>query len=119
VILYHLDDLKGKAEALFIATSMVNHSCRPNVVPIFKGRTVYLKCLSPIAAGDEIVMNYVDPCQPEKLRNRQLESGFGFICGCSLCLEERMDASKVVVELPNTSQEISYEGTCSSSFSNM
>ncbi|KAI9221678.1 hypothetical protein BC828DRAFT_380378 [Blastocladiella britannica] len=97
IAIHHLDTMKGKAEALYLATSLVNHRCHePNAVPIFTGRTLTLKCLRPINEGDEIVINYVEVCAPEWERRRELADNFHFECGCQLCVSERDLAATVI-----------------------
>ncbi|KAJ3371772.1 hypothetical protein GGF31_002751 [Allomyces arbusculus] len=88
---HHTSDLARKADGLYVATSMANHACDPNAICVFSGRSVAVRCLRPIAEGDEVTINYVDVCQPEPDRQKDLKH-FHFTCECALCVRERADA---------------------------
>ncbi len=46
--------------ALYLATSLLNHSCRPNCWVRFDGRVANLIALRAIAPGEELLISYVD-----------------------------------------------------------
>lgn len=87
-----LTDLEAHG-AIYTLHSHLNHSCEPNVSvkhlegPNQPGRiTVIAK--APIAAGEELVVSYVDPKADVKVRRNKLkEWNFGE-CRCKRCVEE-------------------------------
>ena len=46
--------------ALYLTAAMVNHSCSPNSVQLFRGRSIVLRAVRPIEAGEEITISYCD-----------------------------------------------------------
>jgi hypothetical protein len=48
------------ATALYRRASRLNHDDDPNAVPTFRGRTLVLRALRPISAGEEIRITYLD-----------------------------------------------------------
>ncbi|KAI9179504.1 hypothetical protein H9P43_004830 [Blastocladiella emersonii ATCC 22665] len=105
--IHHLDDMKGKAESLFLLSSIANHDCAaPNAVTVFSGRRVALRCLRPIKPGDEVTINYTEVCAPEYERRKELEN-FHFLCKCDLCVKERAEtpAGRVACPLIRTVAE--------------
>ena len=71
--------------------SRVNHSCRPNAAVVYNGRVERgsLRALVHIAAGDEILVDYVSGekhtlcARPERLK--QLKKHWDFECNCAAC----------------------------------
>ena len=50
--------------------AMVNHSCTPNAVQVFLGKSIHFRALHSIPAGDEVTIAYIEvrlcipcPCQ--------------------------------------------------------
>ena len=46
--------------ALYLTAAMVNHACAPNSVQLFRGRSIVLRAVRPIEAGEEITIAYCD-----------------------------------------------------------
>merc|ERR1719159_450747 len=51
---------KPVATALYRRAARLNHDEDPNAVPTFRGRTLVLRALRPICAGEEIRITYLD-----------------------------------------------------------
>eukprot|EP01126_Amoeba_proteus_P002318 TRINITY_DN1072_c0_g1_i17.p1 TRINITY_DN1072_c0_g1~~TRINITY_DN1072_c0_g1_i17.p1 ORF type:complete len:128 (+),score=20.63 TRINITY_DN1072_c0_g1_i17:54-386(+) len=66
------------AIGLYPILSLINHSCDPNSVPIFEGRSVKLVCIRPIQPGDEITISYIETAAPTHVRIAELQSNFFF-----------------------------------------
>ena len=48
-----------------------------------------LVALRPIAAGEEVVISYIESDMlPVARRRRELRRGYGFECGCERCVEQ-------------------------------
>eukprot|EP01126_Amoeba_proteus_P002326 TRINITY_DN1072_c0_g2_i14.p1 TRINITY_DN1072_c0_g2~~TRINITY_DN1072_c0_g2_i14.p1 ORF type:complete len:269 (-),score=39.22 TRINITY_DN1072_c0_g2_i14:397-1203(-) len=75
------------AIGLYPILSLINHSCDPNSVPIFEGRSVKLVCIRPIQPGDEITISYIETAAPTHVRIAELQSNFFFTCTCPKCLD--------------------------------
>jgi hypothetical protein len=83
---------KDEACGLWLVASMLNHSCRPNCtihIPASSSQggspSLYLRCIRPINAGDELFISYHDEeLMPTEDRQAVL-AGRGFTCVCTLC----------------------------------
>ncbi|KAJ3333207.1 hypothetical protein HDU76_010528 [Blyttiomyces sp. JEL0837] len=74
-------DLLPMGSALYLLTSMLNHSCEPNagVSWSIDGED--------INKGDEITINYVDGLElTDEERFEHLRYNYGFHCGCPKCI---------------------------------
>jgi hypothetical protein len=70
---------------LSIQISALNHSCRPNTCPVFKGNVAEVRAMRDIAAGEEVTMNYILPYKPKAVRHQELAESREFICRCEWC----------------------------------
>ena len=81
---------------LYTLHSHLNHNCRPNVsVRHLDQRTtlsrITIVAKRDIAAGEELLVTYVDPSLGVRRRGLQLGAwGFGE-CGCERCIEEEKE----------------------------
>lgn len=74
-----------------LVTSYFNHSCIPNIVRLEKDRLTVIKAISPIKAGEQIFITYLEAFSMDRtLRQNQLENMYGFKCKCRLCVEGAM-----------------------------
>jgi hypothetical protein len=83
--------------------SHLNHNCRPNVsVRHLDQRTalsrITIVAKRDIAAGEELLVTYVDPKLGVRRRRLQLGAwGFGE-CGCDRCIEEEKESEDTSVD---------------------
>jgi len=68
------------------APSIINHSCVPNAVLIFDGRTAYVRALQPINKDEEVSISYIETAAVTKKRNNYLKQYF-FTCTCPRCVK--------------------------------
>jgi hypothetical protein len=88
--------------------SRANHSCSPNSYITFDGARISIRSLTPIKAGSEVTISYIDATHPIFRRQRELEERYGFICQCSVCLQGTStwrDAFPLSKEMPKTFKE--------------
>ncbi|KAF9876496.1 MYND finger [Colletotrichum karsti] len=64
--------------------AMINHSCAPNAMVQFSGRSAVLRSSAFIQAGDEIEISYIDQTQPKGKRQGELDL-YHFGCACRKC----------------------------------
>ena len=70
---------------VYTRAAMVNHSCRPNTRPIFRGktdRTMSVIAIEDIEAGEEITTSYLEPFYTTMQRRALLKRGKHFDCCC-------------------------------------
>uniref|UniRef100_A0A8D9BF04 Protein msta, isoform A n=1 Tax=Cacopsylla melanoneura TaxID=428564 RepID=A0A8D9BF04_9HEMI len=72
--------------AIFDRTSLVEHSCFPNLYKSFTNSgQVLLRAMKPIAAGDHLSICYTDPLWGTINRRHHLEESKYFTCQCDRC----------------------------------
>ncbi|TDZ30213.1 Histone-lysine N-methyltransferase ASHR1 [Colletotrichum spinosum] len=79
-----VEDLENGGIFVDTTLAMVNHSCIPNALVFFDGRTATLRATGRIAAGQEINISYIDETQPKVKRQAALSS-YHFDCACYKC----------------------------------
>lgn len=91
VNLFTLEDgqLRTTGTALIPEISKINHSCDPNCVLSFKGRTAYITAIKDIPEGNEITISYIPLPKPFLTRKTMLHTQFNFTCHCELCTGQR------------------------------
>eukprot|EP01063_Lacrimia_lanifica_P003133 TRINITY_DN11676_c0_g1_i1.p1 TRINITY_DN11676_c0_g1~~TRINITY_DN11676_c0_g1_i1.p1 ORF type:complete len:412 (+),score=200.73 TRINITY_DN11676_c0_g1_i1:50-1237(+) len=95
--------LQSTGHAVYDLASAANHSCAPNMVVSFSGRTLYYLPIADIKKGDELTISYVELASLTADRSQELKERYGFDCVCTRCvdtgkaLEEEFDP-KVLVD---------------------
>ena len=74
--------------ALYSAPSLLNHSCRPNTLPLFNGRDLLIKAVRDIDPGEQLFITYTETLQLLSERQTELQKGYNFTCACERCLED-------------------------------
>ncbi|KAK2058959.1 MYND finger [Colletotrichum caudatum] len=85
---------------IFLDTTlaMINHSCVPNALVQFGGRTATLRATSTINPGSEIEISYIDQTQPKSKRQHELNL-YHFECSCQKCQHD-LDEYQVAMADP-------------------
>ena len=81
-----------------LLASLTNHSCEPNVASrlgtgLDGGGAPELEftALRDIAAGEQLLLSYVDCSLGFAARRERLTAGFGFHCACPRCVREALE----------------------------
>ena len=77
--------------ATYLAPSLFNHSCDPNVDVAWTSGDVSVDAADPnrdSPAGMKLTICYTDAHAPMEARRKALEHAYGFECGCPRCVEE-------------------------------
>ena len=109
-------------------SSLLNHSCAPNTVITFSGRTLNLHALDHIEDGEELTINYVDTTNPTNARQEELRERYFFACHCQKCtkpelqpdvtIETQVAASRALLaQRTDKSLGFTFEGAGGSSLS--
>ena len=67
------------------AAALLNHSCAPNCVLAYRGKTLEIRTLRAVAADEELCHSYTELCQPTAVRQQLIRDSYGFACRCSRC----------------------------------
>ncbi|KAL8777903.1 MAG: hypothetical protein Q9194_002292 [Teloschistes cf. exilis] len=70
---------------LSVYAAQLNHSCDPNCVFIFSGRSLSVRSLGLIPAGGELTISYIDTTMSCRERQRTLKANYYFDCSCPYC----------------------------------
>ena len=83
-----LDDLHAVVGAgCYPTAALLNHSCVPNCVLVFRGTRLSVTALKDIAAGEELCHSFADLLAPTATRRASLEAQYGFVCDCRRCTD--------------------------------
>ncbi|KAK7065829.1 SET and MYND domain-containing protein 3 [Halocaridina rubra] len=90
--LYKVTDFQAKETAgigVYSALSLINHSCYPSVKHYFIGRSLVMRAVRPISAGEELTISYIKPFQKAKKQERKiLLQRYWFSCTCEACVND-------------------------------
>ena len=73
---------------VYPGAALLQHSCAPSCLLVYKGTTLHAIALGSLKAGDELTHAYVDLCQPVRVRQRLLQESHNFTCACPRCCEQ-------------------------------
>lgn len=75
-----------------------NHDCAPNAsATIGPEGALVMTALRDVAAGDEVLISYVDARLPLDERRRTLAEHYGFDCRCARCHDEQRKLLKAKI----------------------
>ncbi|KAG8062260.1 hypothetical protein GUJ93_ZPchr0003g16474 [Zizania palustris] len=80
-------ELRPLGTGLYPVLSIINHSCVPNAVLIFEGRTAYVRALQPIGKNEEVSISYIETAATTMKRQEDLKHYF-FTCTCPRCVKD-------------------------------
>ena len=63
---------------IYPSASLFNHSSTPNVDVVFVGKTLVMKALRDIEAGEELTISYGEQYMPREWTRRRMLDGYGF-----------------------------------------
>ena len=76
------------ATGLYWPANLINHSCRPNCVAVFRGRRMFIVPCRAIAQGDELTISYIDQgIEDVPTRKLTLQQEYFFECKCLRCTQ--------------------------------
>ncbi|XP_071442942.1 histone-lysine N-methyltransferase SMYD3 isoform X2 [Hetaerina americana] len=73
---------------VYLAPSIIDHSCKPNAVVTFDGPTLYVRSLVDFPSLDwkKVFISYVDLLSIREDRRKELQRGYYFWCECERCV---------------------------------
>ena len=75
------DDLDSIGTGIYLAASILDHSCKPNAVATFEGPTISIRLIEdiPELKWDEIRISYVELLDLPEVRRKDLKKGKKFL----------------------------------------
>jgi [histone H3]-lysine4/36 N-trimethyltransferase SMYD len=87
------DDLNSIGTGIYLAASILDHSCKPNAVATFEGPQLSIRLIEdiPELKWDQIRISYVELLDLPETRKGDLKKAYYFDCDCPRCasVEER------------------------------
>jgi hypothetical protein len=68
--------------------ALANHSCSPNAVVVFNGRSVALRALESIGEGEQVFISYITATEDRTSRQTNLKQRYFFDCQCGKCSKD-------------------------------
>jgi len=82
------DDYQSTGVGLYLAASVVDHSCCPNANVIFRGNQLFLRSIDNIASFSDVRISYTNLLDLTDVRRTSLRQQYYFDCDCKKCLED-------------------------------
>ncbi|KOM41628.1 hypothetical protein LR48_Vigan04g182600 [Vigna angularis] len=79
------NELRPVGTGLYPVISIINHSCLPNSVLVFEGRSALVRAVQHIPAGTEVVISYIETAGSTITRQKALKEQYLFTCTCPRC----------------------------------
>ncbi|XP_022125928.2 histone-lysine N-methyltransferase SMYD3 isoform X2 [Pieris rapae] len=81
-------DMNSIGSGVYIAASIIDHSCNPNAVAIFDGRKIIVRAIVDMPKFDwkKVRIAYIDLMKTPFERQKELLQTYYFLCQCEKCL---------------------------------
>ncbi|XP_060526173.1 histone-lysine N-methyltransferase SMYD3-like isoform X2 [Cylas formicarius] len=82
-------ELQSLGTGIYLAASIIDHSCEPNALAVFEGTTLYVRSLEKMSCLDwsKVRISYIDVMGSTEDRLRELQKTYYFLCDCVKCIE--------------------------------
>lgn len=87
-------EMQSIGSGIYLAASVIDHSCAPNAVAVFDGTTLFIRTLIELKSLDwnKVFITYIDLLNRPSERQKDLQSTYYFLCQCQRCLDvEQLD----------------------------
>jgi len=78
--------MKSYGWGVYLGPSILDHSCQPNCMVAFHGKTLTVTAASHLATLEEAFISYLNPALPINIRQSKLYNNYFFKCICSKCV---------------------------------
>lgn len=82
-------EMQSIGSGIYLAASVIDHSCAPNAVAVFEGTKIVIRTLKNLPTVDwlKVYISYIDLLNTPEKRQKELQSTYYFLCQCSRCLD--------------------------------
>ncbi|XP_034841219.1 histone-lysine N-methyltransferase SMYD3 [Maniola hyperantus] len=83
-------DMNSIGTGIYLASSIIDHSCNPNAVATFDGKTINIRVIKGMPCLDwkKIRISYIDLMKTPWERQSELQRSYYFLCACDRCMDE-------------------------------
>ncbi|KAE9609001.1 hypothetical protein Lal_00020505 [Lupinus albus] len=78
-------ELRPLGTGLYPVISIINHSCLPNSVLVFEGRSASVRAVQHVPKGTEVFISYIETAGSTMTRQKALNEQYLFTCTCPRC----------------------------------
>ncbi|TKY74311.1 Histone-lysine N-methyltransferase ASHR1 [Spatholobus suberectus] len=78
-------ELRPVGTGLYPVISIINHSCLPNSVLVFEGKSALVRAVQHIPTGTEVLISYIETAGSTMTRQKVLKEQYLFTCTCPRC----------------------------------
>ncbi|XP_038718398.1 histone-lysine N-methyltransferase ASHR1 isoform X3 [Tripterygium wilfordii] len=78
-------ELRPLGTGLYPVISIINHSCLPNSVLVFEGKSAVVRAVQHIPKGTEVFISYIETAGSTMTRQTSLKEQYLFTCRCPRC----------------------------------
>lgn len=92
---------------IYLAASILDHSCKPNAVATFEGPQISIRLIEDIPELDwsKIKISYVDLIDLPETRRADLQNAYYFLCECERCTDPKMTPKMLAMACPNDKKD--------------
>lgn len=80
-------ELRPLGNGLFPVVSIINHSCLPNSVLVFEGKSAVVRAVQHISKDSEVLISYIETAGSTMTRQKALREQYLFTCKCLRCIK--------------------------------
>lgn len=91
-------ELRPLGTGLYPVISIVNHSCLPNSVLVFEGRSAVVRAVQHIPKDSEVLISYIETARSTMTRQKVLKEQYLFTCTCPRCVRMFLRANLMIFE---------------------
>ncbi|CAG5035443.1 unnamed protein product [Parnassius apollo] len=97
-------DMNSIGTGIYLASSIIDHSCSPNAVVTFDGKTINIRAVKdmPNLDWNQIRISYIDLLKTPYERQTELLENYYFLCECDRCIDETQLKILHAAKCPNT-----------------
>lgn len=88
------DEYQSIGVGLYLGASVLDHSCEPNAVVIFKGKELIVRTIAQVENVSDLRISYTNILETTTQRRQNLSEQYYFYCDCVKCQDEEKDALK-------------------------
>ncbi|XP_028174963.1 histone-lysine N-methyltransferase SMYD3 [Ostrinia furnacalis] len=83
-------DMNSIGTGIYLAASILDHSCEPNAVATFDGKTISIRATKDLSCLDwsQMRISYIDLMKTPYERQTELLENYYFLCQCDRCMDE-------------------------------
>jgi SET and MYND domain-containing protein len=85
------DGVDSRGLAMNDLAPLLNHACAPTCHFVQEDARMRIRCIQPVAAGEELTVSYLHPYLSRRVRRAKLRTGHFFDCACARCTDPRPD----------------------------